>query len=90
LRRKSGWRDPHSERPIVIHGFRASFRTWVETTRRHDKDFAEISLGHKVNGEVASRYIRTGLIDERRELLDDWARHCAGQSAEVIPLRRGQ
>jgi integrase len=90
LRRKGGWRDPHSERPIVIHGFRASFRTWVETTRRHDKDFAEISLGHKVNGEVAARYIRTGLIDERRKLLDDWARHCAGESAEVIPLRRGQ
>jgi integrase len=90
LRRKSGWRDPHSERPIVIHGFRASFRTWVETTRRHDKDFAEISLGHKVNGEVAARYIRTGLIDERRKLLDEWARHCSGQSAEVIPLWRGQ
>jgi integrase len=90
LRRKGGWRDPHSERPIVIHGFRASFRTWVETTRRYDKDFAEISLGHKVNGEVAARYIRTGLIDERRKLLDEWARHCAGQSAEVIPLRRWQ
>jgi integrase len=88
LRRKGSWRDPHSERPIVIHGFRASFRTWVETTRRHDKDFAEISLGHKVNGEVAARYIRTGLIEERRKLLDEWARHCAGQSAEIRPFRR--
>jgi integrase len=83
LRRKGGWRDPHSERPIVIHGFRASFRTWVETTRRYGKDFAEISLGHKVNGEVAARYIRTGLIDERRKLLDEWAHHCAGESGEA-------
>jgi integrase len=90
LRCKGGWRDPHSERPIVIHGFRASFRTWVETTRRHDKDFAEISLGHKVNGEVASRYIRTGLIDERRTLLDEWAGCCAGLGAEIRPFRRAR
>ena len=89
-RRHDDWRDPHSGELFTVHGFRASFRTWVEDTRRDDSQLAELSLGHKVHGEVAGRYIRTGLIDERRKLLDEWARHCSGQSAEVIPLRRGQ
>jgi integrase len=88
MRRKGDWRDPHSARPIVIHGFRASFRTWVETTRRLDSDIAELSLGHKVHGEVEIRYIRTGLIDERRALLDAWANYCAGRNADTIAFRR--
>ncbi len=89
LRRRGGWCDPHSGRPITIHGFRASFRTFVESTRRRDRDIAEICLGHRIDDdEVKARYIRTHLIDERRLLLDDWARHCAGHCAEIRPFRR--
>jgi len=32
--------------------------------------------------------LRDELLNERRALMDGWARHCAGQSGEVIPLRR--
>jgi integrase len=90
LRRKGDWRDPDTGKPIVIHGLRATFRTWVETTRRQDRDIAELAMGHKVHGDVERRYVRDGLIDERRALLLDWARHCAGENtyAAVIPVRR--
>ena len=50
-----------------------------------------LSLGHKVHGEVAARYIRTGLVEERRGLLDLWSRHLRGETAEVIQIfRRGK
>jgi integrase len=88
LRRRGGWRDPKSLKPITIHGFRATFRTWVEETRRRDRDFAELCLGHKTDGDVESRYIRTELLAKRAALLNDWSRHCAGQSAEVRQFRR--
>jgi integrase len=88
LRRKGSFRDPDTGKPIVIHGFRATFRTWVEACRRHDRDVAELAMGHKAHGAVEARYVRDDLLDERRKLLEDWARHCIGESAEVIPLRR--
>jgi integrase len=90
LRRRHGdWRDPHSGELFTVHGFRASFRTWVEDTRRNDSQIAELCLGHKVHGEVAGRYIRTGLVEERRALLDLWSRHLRGDTSKVITLRQG-
>jgi hypothetical protein len=47
LRRKGSFRDPNICKPIVIDGFRATFRTWVETSRHHDRDVAELAMGHK-------------------------------------------
>ena len=78
-RRHPDWVDSDDgERPFTIHGFRSTFRTWAEETRRADFALAELCLGHKVHGEVAGRYIRTGLIGERRGLLDLWSRHLRG------------
>ena len=86
-RRHPDWVDSEdNERPFTVHGFRATFRTWVEDKRRDDSGLAELSLGHKVHGEVAARYIRTGLVEERRALLDLWSRHLRGETAEVITL----
>jgi integrase len=81
------WRDPHSGKLFTIHGFRSALRTWAEETRRADSALAELSLGHKVHGDVATRYIRTGLVEERRALLDAWSRHLRGESAKVIDFK---
>jgi integrase len=86
-RRHDDWRDPHSNEPFTVHGFRSSFRTWAEDKRRDDRVLAALSLGHKVHGEVEGRYIRTGLVEERRALLDLWSRHLRGETAEIITLR---
>ncbi len=87
LRRTGDWLDPDSGRPFTVHGFRASFRTWTFATRQ-DREVSELALGHKFHGAVERRYLRDELLNERRALMDGWARHCAGQSGEVIPLRR--
>jgi hypothetical protein len=57
---------------------------------RKDRELAELTLGHRFYGSVEASYSRDHLLGERRKLLDEWARYCAGQSAEVIPMRRGQ
>ena len=86
-RRHDDWRDPHTNEPFTVHGFRSDFRTFVAETRRADGELAELSIGHRVHGEVAGRYIRTGLVEERRVLLDAWSRHLRGEVAEVIQFR---
>jgi integrase len=90
-RRHDDWRDPHGDKKLfTVHGFRSALRTFAEDTRRADSALAELSLGHKVYGEVAARYVRTGLVEERRALLDSWSRHLRGETDNVITLRRGQ
>jgi len=88
-RRHPKWIDADSKLPFTFHGARATFRTWVEEVRERDDKLAELSLGHKVHGDVAARYIRTGLVEERRALLDAWSRHLCGESAKIITLRQG-
>jgi integrase len=87
--RHPDWLDTHSGKPFTAHGFRATFRTWVEETRRDGSQLAELSLGHKVHGEVAGRYIRTGLVEERRSLLDLWSHHLRVDASKVITIRAG-
>ena len=89
-RRHPDWVDSEdNERPFTFHGFRATFRTWVKDKRPEDDALAELSLGHKVHGDVAGRYIRTGLVEERRALLDAWSCHLRSESAKIITLRTG-
>jgi integrase len=88
--RHPDWVDVDDDkRPFTIHGFRASFRTWSQETNRLDADLAELSLGHKIHGDVAGRYVRTGLVSERRVLLDAWSRHLCSETAEILTFRRG-
>jgi integrase len=87
-RRHPDWVDSDDGvRAFTIHGFRATFRTWVAEKRAADVTLAELCLGHKVHGEVEGRYIRTGLVGERRALLDAWSRHLRGDTAEIIQIR---
>jgi integrase len=83
------WVDPDTGEFVSTHGFRSTFRSWAQKTKQ-DRAAAEISMGHRHFGLVESRYTGDDLLDERRELLAAWARHCAGggQSGQVISLRR--
>jgi integrase len=77
------WRDPDSGKPFVIHGLRSSFRGWAQF-HRLDREVAELTLGHRVYGQVERAYARGDLLDERRRMLDRWTDHCIGQRADVI------
>jgi integrase len=82
------WLDPTSNRWVTTHGFRSTFRTWCQDTRR-DREVVEIAMGHRFHGAVESRYARGDLLRERTLLLHDWARYLdtPPAGAEIIPLR---
>lgn len=70
------------------HGFRTSFRTWVEETDACAWDVSETVLAHSFKGRVERAYARSDLLDRRAIVMDKWASFVTGQGAEVVPLRR--
>jgi integrase len=80
------WRDPDG-REAVPHGFRASFSSWVDDTRPHEREAAERALAHEVGNKVSAAYRRTDLFDRRIRLMDDWAEHCTGPSRTGMARR---
>ncbi|MFN3647855.1 MAG: tyrosine-type recombinase/integrase [Gemmobacter sp.] len=71
------------------HGFRTSFRTWVQDTEAASYDVAETALGHVIGGRVERAYARSDLLERRRVLMCRWADFVtgAGAAANVVPLR---
>lgn len=63
-------RSGYKERP---HGFRATFRTWVEEQTEASFEVKETSLGHVVGSGTVRAYQRSDLLEKRRLLLEDWA-----------------
>ena len=61
-----------------MHGFRSSFKNWcVEHSSLPDKDMlSEAQLCHKLGNDVKIAYLRSNLLDLRRELMQEWRRHC--------------
>jgi len=60
------------------HGFRTSFRTWVQDTASASYEVAETALGHKIGGRVERSYARSDYLDQRAALMQRWADHVAG------------
>lgn len=77
----------------TVHGLcRASFSTWANGTKAARFEVIEACLAHTKKDKVAGAYNRAKYGDERRALLDAWARYCADEqpaTAQVIPFARG-
>lgn len=80
------WRDPEG-REVVPHGFRSSFRTWVDDTRPQDAEAAERALAHEEANKVRAAYRRSDLLDRRIPLMEAWARWCEGVAADGTTAR---
>jgi integrase len=77
------WRDADG-REAVPHGWRATFRTWVNDTRPQDAEAAERALAHEDANRVSGAYRRSDLIDRRRILMDAWADWCGGGGVAAV------
>ena len=64
-------REGYKARP---HGFRATFRTWVEEQNDTPYEIKEAALGHRVDSDVVRAYQRSDRLEKRRELLGRWSR----------------
>ncbi|MES9965624.1 MAG: integrase arm-type DNA-binding domain-containing protein [Candidatus Sedimenticola sp. 20ELBAFRAG] len=68
-------REGYIARP---HGFRATFRTWVEEQTDTEFEVKEASLGHIVDTGVIRAYQRSGRLDKRRILMTLWENYLLG------------
>jgi integrase len=83
------WIDPKSKRQITAHGFRASFRTWAEETTGFPHAIVEQAMGHREGAEVERSYLRTDMLDKRRQLMGAWASFsaCSEAGGKVVNMR---
>lgn len=73
----------------TVHGFRTSFRSWVQDTDACSWEVAETILGHHIGGKVERSYARSDLLERRAPVMEAWARFVTGaESADVVPIRR--
>ena len=73
--------------PVDIHGFRTSFRTWVQEQTNAAHEVAERALAHKITDRSEAAYARSDLFEKRRKLMDAWASYLSGEPAKVVRLR---
>ena len=68
------------------HGFRSSFRDWCAEVTDTPREIAETALAHISGGKVELAYRRTDFLEQRRILMERWARHVSGHNSEVVRL----
>jgi integrase len=66
---------------ITVHGFRSSFRDWAAECTSHPRDVCEMALAHTIGDQTEAAYRRGDLLEKRRRLMEDWARHCGSPPA---------
>lgn len=67
-------REKFAGRP---HGFRSTFRTWVEEQTEIEYEVKEAALGHAVDSSVVRAYQRSNRLKKRRTLMERWADYLA-------------
>jgi len=74
---------------LTVHGFRSTFRDWVEEKTTYPGSVAEAALAHVVGDKVEAAYQRGDLFEKRRKLMDAWADYCSKAAiGDVIPINR--
>ena len=58
------------------HGFRSSLRTWLAEETDAPHEVAEAVLAHLSDSKVVRTYRQTDYLEQRRDLLERWARLC--------------
>lgn len=62
------------------HGFRTSFRSWVQDTEACTYDVAETVLAHVVGSHIERSYARSDMLDRRRIVMESWSSFVLGRS----------
>jgi integrase len=76
-------------KPITVHGFRTSFRTWVTECTNFSERLAEMGLAHRVGDAVERAYQRGDALEKRREMMEAWQHFIDGAGGEnVVQLRK--
>ena len=64
-----------SKDEATVHGLRSTFRTWVAETD-FDQLAAEICLSHVVGDKSVQAYLRSDMLEKRRQIMTAWSDYC--------------
>ena len=67
----------------TAHGFRSTFRDWVEEQTHTPHAVAEAALAHTVKNKTEAAYRRSDLFDKRRDLMNTWATFATTERARA-------
>ncbi len=67
-----------------IHGFRSSFRMWIQDSETASYEVAETALAHVVGNKVERSYARSDLLDRRRILMQKWADFVTQTESKIV------
>lgn len=69
----------------TMHGFRASFRTWGANIAHYEHDMLEFALAHVVGDKTTQAYLRSDMVEKRRNLMHEWANYIKStEAAELV------
>lgn len=82
------WQDVDG-RGATPHGFRRSFRSWVDDTRPEAGEAAEKALAHDDDSSVRAAYRGSDMLEQRRPLMEAWGAFCSDRhrTGQVVPTR---
>lgn len=60
---------------VTMIGMRSTFQDWAAITRQ-DLYACEVALSRSFGNRTTRSYLRTDMLDERREIMQKWADHC--------------
>ena len=69
---------------ITTHGFRSTFRDWVEEQTDTPRAVAEMALSHTIGNAVEAAYRRGDLFDKRVVLMSDWGKYCGTEISATV------
>ncbi|MEO8652317.1 MAG: integrase arm-type DNA-binding domain-containing protein [Hyphomicrobiaceae bacterium] len=73
---------------VTVHGFRATFRTWVEDEVEGMGEAAEEALAHSKGNKVQAAYRRGKLLTKRRLLMNKWAEFVFSSTPDYLSSDR--
>jgi integrase len=75
---------------VTVHGFRSTFRVWAAECTSYPREMCEFALAHKLPDKVEAAYLRTDMLERRRQLMSDWAKFCntPKPAGKVLPMKR--
>jgi integrase len=73
------------QKTITVHGFRSSFSDWAAEKTDYPRDMAEMALAHGITNKVEAAYRRGDMVEKRRQMMTDWAKHCLTKAGTTDP-----
>ena len=74
----------------TVHGFRSTFKDWCSDMTSFPNEMSEVALSHTVSDKVEAAYRRGNMVERRRQMMEAWAKFCAGKAvggSNVVGIR---